>query len=219
MTPPLAPPSEATRIKRKPERGSYDAAAVNAILDAALIGHVGLVGDDGRPVVIPMIYGRDGAAVYLHGSVASRLARALADGVDMSLAVTIVDALVLARSCFHHSMNYRSVVVLGRAIPVEGEEKRHGMRVITEHLAPGRWDEARAPSPIELRQTAVLRLPIDEASAKIRDGGPIDDDEDLALDIWAGIVPLDARFATPVAAPDLGAAVEVSAAALALADR
>jgi nitroimidazol reductase NimA-like FMN-containing flavoprotein (pyridoxamine 5'-phosphate oxidase superfamily) len=205
------PRSEASRVNRLPDRAAYEAETVHAILDAALVGHVGLVGADGRPVVIPMLYGRDGDVLYLHGSVASRLARTLAKGVDACLTVTVVDGLVLARSAFHHSMNYRSVVVLGTATAVDDDEKCHGLEVITQHLVPGRWDEARLPNAIELRKTTVLRLPITEASAKVRTGGPLDDEEDLVLPIWAGVVPVAPAFGAPVPSDDLAPGIDVPA--------
>jgi uncharacterized protein len=202
------PASERSRVRRLPDRAAYDEASIHAVLDAGLVGHVGFV-SDGRPVVIPMLYGRDGDELYLHGSVASRLQRTLAGGIDVCLTVTIVDGLVMARSAFHHSMNYRSAVVLGRATAVAPDEKDAALRVITEHLAPGRWSEVRAPSAVELRQTAVLRLPIDEASVKCRRGGPVDDDEDLALPVWAGVVPCGLSWGEPVGAPDVPAGIGV----------
>jgi uncharacterized protein len=193
---------ERSRVSRHPERAAYDAATVHAVLDAALVAHVGFVAA-GRPVVIPMLYGRDGDALYLHGSVASRLQRTLANGIDVCLTVTLVDGLVLARSAFRHSMNYRSVVVLGRAMLVRPEDKDHALRIITEHVVPGRWDEVRPPSPIELRQTSVLRLAIEEASAKSRTGGPIDADEDLGMTVWAGVLPCAVTWGDPIDADDL----------------
>ena len=196
------PKSELSRVKRVPDRASYDAESVYAILDAAPIGHVGFTTDE-RAVVIPMLYGRDEDVLYLHGSVASRLQRVLAGGVPLCLTVTLVDGLVLARSAFHHSMNYRSAVVFGRATPVEGEEKVHGLRVVSEHLLEGRWAESRAPYEKEIRQTSVLRMEIEEASAKVRRGGPIDEPEDYALPIWAGVIPSTLTWAAPVAEPDL----------------
>jgi uncharacterized protein len=198
-----APASELSRVKRRPERGAYDATSIHAVLDAAMVGHVGFM-SSGRPLVIPMLYGRDGDVLYLHGSVASRLQRTLANGIDVCLTVTIVDGLVLARSAFHHSMNYRSAVVLGRAMLVRPEDKEHALRVISEHMAPGRWDEVRPPTPVELKQTSVLRLAIDEASAKVRTGPPIDDENDLALPVWAGVLPCSTTWGEPVDAADLG---------------
>ncbi|HKA03422.1 MAG TPA: pyridoxamine 5'-phosphate oxidase family protein [Acidimicrobiales bacterium] len=197
-----APVSERSRVKRLPDRAAYDAASIDAVLDAALVGHVGFVAA-GRPVVIPMIYGRDGDVLYLHGSVASRLQRTLANGIDVCLTVTLVDGLVLARSAFHHSMNYRSAVVMGRAVLVRPDEKEHALRVISEHLTPGRWSEVRPPTPVELKQTSVLRLAIEEASAKARTGGPIDDDEDIDLPVWAGVIPCSLTWGDPVDATDL----------------
>jgi nitroimidazol reductase NimA-like FMN-containing flavoprotein (pyridoxamine 5'-phosphate oxidase superfamily) len=198
------PRSEASRVRRVPQRAAYDDATIHAILDAAVIGHVGFVAA-GRPVVIPMLYGREGDAVYLHGSVASRLLRSLAGGIEMCLTVTLVDGLVLARSAFHHSMNYRSVVAFGRARALDGAAKEHGLRVISEHLAPGRWEQVRPPTAQELRMTSVLRMPIEEASAKIRTGDPVDDEEDLALAVWAGVVPCALTWGAPIPAANLPA--------------
>ncbi|MET0738722.1 MAG: pyridoxamine 5'-phosphate oxidase family protein [Acidimicrobiales bacterium] len=183
-------------IKRHPERGSHETAVVHAVLDAAPMGHLGFV-VDGQPFVIPMLYGRIDGAIYLHGSVASRLLRTMAGGVDVCLTATLVDGLVLARSAFHHSLNYRSAMVFGRAVTVEGEEKVAALKAISEHLRPGRWDEVRAPSDIELRQTAVLRLEVEEMSAKARSGGPIDELEDLDLPVWAGVVPCALAWGSP----------------------
>ena len=188
--------SEASRVKRIPARAAYDEETIHAVLDAGLVGHVGFVAGT-RPVVIPMLYGRDGGVLYLHGSVASRLLRTLAGGLDVCLTVTLVDGLVLARSAFHHSMNYRSAVVFGHAVLLRGEEKEHGLRVISEHLAPGRWGEVRPPNDQELKLTSVLRLTIDEASAKIRTGGPVDDEPDLLLPMWAGVVPCSLVWGEP----------------------
>ncbi|HEY3834068.1 MAG TPA: pyridoxamine 5'-phosphate oxidase family protein [Acidimicrobiia bacterium] len=197
------PSSEFTRIRRQPDRAAYDREAVHTVLDAALVAHVGFV-DGGHPVVIPMLFGRDGDRVYLHGSVASRLQRTLAKGVDLCLTVTIVDGLVFARSAFHHSMNYRSAVLLGRAVPVAPEAKAHALRCIAEHLTAGRWDESRAPTEPELKQTSVLELHVEHASAKARVGGPIDDEDDIPLSIWAGVVPIAQSFGTPLTEPDSG---------------
>jgi hypothetical protein len=183
-------------IKRHPERGSHDTEAVHAVLDAAPMGHLGFV-VEGQPFVIPMLYGRIDEAIYLHGSVASRLLRTLAGGVEVCLTATLVDGLVLARSAFHHSMNYRSAVVFGRAVPVDGDEKVVALKAISEHLRPGRWDEVRPPSEVELRQTAVLRLEVEDMSAKARTGGPIDEPEDMDLPVWAGVVPCGLTWGTP----------------------
>jgi len=189
-------------VKRLPARASYDEASVHAVLDASLVGHVGIV-VDGQPFVIPMLYGRDGDALYLHGSVASRLTRSLAKGLDVCLTATLVDGIVLARSAFHHSMNYRSVVVFGTAVEVTGEEKTHGLRCISEHLAPGRWAQVREPNDDELRVTKVLRLTIEDASVKARTGDPIDDEDDLDLPVWAGVVPCSLVWGEPVPSADL----------------
>jgi uncharacterized protein len=209
MPPSPGPSSERSRVRRAPARAHYDAAAVHAILDAEQVAHVGFVAD-GQPVVIPTIYGRDGDALYLHGSVASRMMRTLAGGVSVSASVTVVDAYVMARSAFHHSMNYRSVVVFGTATMCVDDDKLHGLRVITEHLAPGRWEEVRAPSRPELRQTTVLRLPIEEASAKARTHGVNDDEGDLSLPVWAGLVPVVRSLGQPVADPGLGDGIDLS---------
>jgi uncharacterized protein len=186
-----------TTLKRHPERGSHDLEAVHAVLDAAPMGHLGFA-VDGQPFVIPMLYGRVDDALYLHGSVASRLMRTTAAGIPVCLTVSIVDGLVLARSAFHHSMNYRSAVVLGRAVPVDGDEKVTALKAISDHLRPGRWDEVRPPTERELRQTAVLRLEVEESSAKVRSGGPVDEPEDLDLDVWAGVVPCELVWGRPV---------------------
>jgi nitroimidazol reductase NimA-like FMN-containing flavoprotein (pyridoxamine 5'-phosphate oxidase superfamily) len=192
-------PSPRTRVRRLPERGRYDRGAVDAILDAGLVAHLGFV-SEGQPYVIPTLHARVGDVVYVHGSAASRTLRTLADGVPACLTVTLLDGIVLARSVFEHSMNYRSVVVLGTAQPVDGpDERRAALEAFTDKLLPGRWDEARAPTRKELKATAVLRLPLDEASAKIREGGPEDGDTpDAALDVWAGHVPLVVRALDPV---------------------
>ncbi|MEX0674003.1 MAG: pyridoxamine 5'-phosphate oxidase family protein [Gaiellaceae bacterium] len=184
-------PSARTEVRRHPERGVYDRAAIDAILDEGLYCHVGFVAD-GRPFVIPTIHARAGDVLYLHGSPASRMLRTLAGGIDVCVTVTILDGLVLARSVYNHSMNYRSVVVLGNARPVEDrEEKLAALGAIVEHVAPGRSADARAPSDKELAGTSVLALALDEASAKVRTGPPKDFDEDVPLPTWAGVVPLE----------------------------
>jgi nitroimidazol reductase NimA-like FMN-containing flavoprotein (pyridoxamine 5'-phosphate oxidase superfamily) len=187
-----------SRVRRHPERAAYDTEAVHAVLDAAPMGHLGFV-VDGQPFVIPMLYGRIDEAVYLHGSVASRLLRTMAGGIEVCLTVTLVDGLVLAKSAFHHSMNYRSAVLFGRAVKVEGDEKVAGLKAISDQLRPGRWDEVRAPSDEELRMTSVLRLHVEEASAKARTGGPVDEPEDLALPVWSGVVPCELTWGAPIA--------------------
>jgi uncharacterized protein len=185
-----ARPTTRTRVRRIPERGVYDRAVIEAILDEGLLCHVGFV-HDGQPVVIPTLYARVGDVVYVHGSAASRTLRMLAGGSDVCLTVTLLDGLVLARSAFHHSANYRSVLIFGRARLVEdADEKLTALEAFAEHVAHGRWADVRPPTPLELKATKVLALPLVEASAKVRTGPPIDDDEDYALDTWAGVVPL-----------------------------
>jgi nitroimidazol reductase NimA-like FMN-containing flavoprotein (pyridoxamine 5'-phosphate oxidase superfamily) len=191
------PPSDRTRVRRLGERGHYDAQTIHAILDEALICHVGFV-VNGQPVVIPTIHWRDGDTLYVHGSAASRMLRSLRDGVDACVTVTLLDGLVLARSAFHHSMNYRSVVVFGEAREVVDDEKLRALDSLVEHVVRGRSAEVRAPNEKELRQTLVLALPIDEASAKIRTGGPVDDDEDYSLPVWAGVLPLQLTPGEPL---------------------
>ncbi|QRG09635.1 pyridoxamine 5'-phosphate oxidase family protein [Xanthobacter dioxanivorans] len=181
--------TERTTLRRRPNKGVYDRDSIYAILDEAFVCHVGFV-QEGQPFVIPTGYGRDGDTLYLHGSSASRMMRALAEEIPICVTVTLVDALVLARSVFNHSVNHRSVVVLGKAALVEGEEKMHGLTVLTNHIVPGRWDDVRPPTDLEMKATSLLKMRIDEASAKIRSGPPADDDEDYALPYWGGIVPV-----------------------------
>lgn len=185
--------TERTKIKRLPKRGIYDRDVINSILDEAFICHVGFVVDD-QPYVIPTGFARIDNDLYIHGSAASRMLRAVAGGIDVCVTVTLIDGLVLARSAFHHSMNYRSVVILGKAqIVDEKAEKDKALEALTEHIVPGRWADVRWPSELELKATTVLKLPIEEASAKIRTGGPIDDEEDYDMDVWAGILPLSLK--------------------------
>jgi uncharacterized protein len=192
-------PTPRTKVKRLAKRAVYDEAAVYAILDEGIVCHVGFV-REGQPFVIPTLYARSGDALYFHGSGASRMLRSLAEGIEVCLTVTLVDAYVLARSAFHHSMNYRSVVVLGQARQVsERGEMLEALRLITDHVVPGRWDEVRGPNELEMKQTAVLCLPLREVSAKVRTGAPADDEEDYALPIWAGIVPIHTSLGEPVA--------------------
>lgn len=201
-------PSPRTEVRRHPERGVYDRAAIDAILDEALYCHVGFLAD-GRPFVIPTIHARAGDMLYLHGSPASRMLRTLAGGIDVCVTVTILDGLVLARSVYNHSMNYRSVVVLGNARRLEErEEKLTALEAIVEHVARGRSADARPPSDKELAGTLVLALPLDEASAKVRSGPPKDFDDDLSLPIWAGVVPLGLVAGEPEAAADLPAGLD-----------
>jgi nitroimidazol reductase NimA-like FMN-containing flavoprotein (pyridoxamine 5'-phosphate oxidase superfamily) len=184
------PVTERTRVRRLPQRATHERAVVHAILDAGLVCHVGLV-EAGRPVVIPTAYARVDDTLVLHGSTRSRTLMAAADGVDLCCTVTLLDGLVLARSAFHHSINYRSVVAFGRARVIEDEPGRiAALRAFTERLYPGRWDEVREPSAQELKATMVLALPLTEAVAKVRTGPPVDDEEDYALPVWAGVVPL-----------------------------
>ncbi|HLY39260.1 MAG TPA: pyridoxamine 5'-phosphate oxidase family protein [Candidatus Binatia bacterium] len=192
------PASERTTIRRLPKRAAYDRAMIDAILDEALHCHLGFA-VDGQPYVIPTIHARVADRVYVHGSAASRMLRTLAGAVPACLTVTLVDGLVLARSAFHHSMNYRSVVVLGTAqAVVEPAEKVAALHAIVEHVVPGRWDDVRPPNERELKATSVLCLPLTEASAKVRTGGPLDDEEDLGLPCWAGVLPFSAVPGAPV---------------------
>jgi nitroimidazol reductase NimA-like FMN-containing flavoprotein (pyridoxamine 5'-phosphate oxidase superfamily) len=203
-----AAPSPRTTVRRLPERGDYDPATLHAILDEGLVCHVSVT-LDGQPFTMPMAYGRIGSRLYLHGSTASRLLRALGDGTPACVTVTLLDGVVFARSAFHHSMNYRSVVVLGRASEVsDAEERLAALRAIVEHVAAGRWREVRRPSAAELARSLVVSLPLDEASAKLRRGGPIDDEEDLGLDVWAGVVPLSLVAGAPLPGPDLRAGID-----------
>ena len=196
-----------TRVRRLPKRGAYDLETIHAILDEALICHAGFV-VDGMPVVIPTIHWRDGDVLYLHGSAASRMLRSLRDGVQACVTVTLLDGLVLARSAFHHSMNYRSVVIFGQARLVEDREEMHrALDALVEHVVPGRAKEVRAPNEKELKQTMVLAIPIEEASAKIRTGGPVDDEEDYALPVWAGVLPLQLTPREAIA--DVGVTADV----------
>jgi len=177
------------RVKREPHRGAYDRETIDAILDEALLCHLGFQ-VEGRPTVIPTLHARVGDRLYVHGSAASRMLRHAASGMPMCATVTLFDGLVLARSVFNHSVNYRSVVVFGTATLVDEAEKREALRALTEQLAPGRWDEARQPTAKELKATSILSLPLDEASAKVRTGAEEDEPEDLDLPVWAGVVPV-----------------------------
>jgi uncharacterized protein len=194
----LVRPTVHTRVRRHPERGRYERAEIDAILDEALFCHVGFV-DAGRPFVIPIIHARVGADLYLHGSPASRMLRELAEEVDVCVTATLLDGIVLARSVYNHSLNYRSAVVLGRARKLDDrQEKLKALEAIVEHVVPGRSREARAPSEKELAGTSVLALPIDEASAKVRTGPPGDFDDDLELPVWAGVIPLSTVAGEPL---------------------
>jgi nitroimidazol reductase NimA-like FMN-containing flavoprotein (pyridoxamine 5'-phosphate oxidase superfamily) len=196
-------PSERATVRVHADRAAYDREAIEVILDEGLVAHVGIVDGD-SPIVIPMNYGRQGDRLYLHGKPASRLLRAVAAGRPISVTVTLVDGLVLAKSVFSHSVNYRSVVVFGTGRLVRDDDaKLEALRVITEHIVPGRWADARQPSEAELRQTYVVEIPLGEASAKVRRGGPMDDPVDADLAVWTGVVPLSLEAAEPVPASAL----------------
>jgi nitroimidazol reductase NimA-like FMN-containing flavoprotein (pyridoxamine 5'-phosphate oxidase superfamily) len=197
-----------TTLKRLPDRGAHDFETMARILDEGFFCHVGFVAD-GQPYVVPTGYGRDGRTLYIHGSSASRMLRDLSSGVPVCVTVTLFDGLVLARSAFHHSINYRSVMVLRVARQAEGDEKLRGLRTITEHMMRGRWDDVRAPTPQELKATTVLQIDIEEASAKIRTGGPKDDEEDVALPVWAGVLPFTLVPQAPVPETGLAPGVEL----------
>jgi uncharacterized protein len=185
----LARPPDRIRVKREPKRGHYDRETIDAILDEALLCHLGFA-IDGQPYVIPTLHARVGDTLYVHGSAASRMLRHLDAGAPVCATVTLFDGLVLAKSVFNHSVNYRSAVVFGVARSVPDEQKRAALHALTDRLAPGRWDEARQPTDQELKATWILELPIDEASAKVRSGGPEDEPEDEDLPVWAGVVPV-----------------------------
>jgi uncharacterized protein len=196
-------PTARTRVTREPHRGIYDRNVAYQILDEAFICHVGFTVDN-QPYVIPTSYGRDGDNLYVHGSAASRMLRGMKDGLPVCVTVTLLDGLVLARSVFNHSMNYRSVVVLGTASAVEdAAEKIAALKALTEHIIPGRWNDARLPNERELKATLVLRVPIREFSAKARTGPPLDDEEDLSFPTWAGVIPLKMVPGTPANDPKL----------------
>lgn len=203
-------PTDQTKVRRLPERGKYDHETVYSILDEGFICHVGFIAGDGRPVVIPTAYGREGGRLYIHGSTASRMQRALGEGIDVCVTVTLTDGLVLARSGFHSSINYRSVVIMGKATPIEDPaEKARVLYLFSEHLLPGRWAEIRGPSEQELKGTSVLAIELEEVSAKVRTGPPADDKEDYALPVWAGVLPIEIKFGEPAADPKLTAKVGV----------
>jgi hypothetical protein len=192
------PASERVRLRRKRERGNHERATIDAILDEALIAHLGIADENGQPFVVPTLHARSGDLVYLHGSTASRTLRALGAGAQACLTVSLLDGLVLARAAMHHSANYRSVMLLGTARPVDSPpEKRAALEAIVEHIVPGRWAETRAPTENEMKATSVLALSIDEASAKIRTGPPIDDEQDYELPVWAGVIPILSEAGKP----------------------
>jgi nitroimidazol reductase NimA-like FMN-containing flavoprotein (pyridoxamine 5'-phosphate oxidase superfamily) len=198
-TPPNRAASDRSRVKRIPDRGVYDVDTIHRILDEGIVCHVGLVVDN-QPFVIPMAYVRIGDRICLHGSPASRTLKALASGAEVCITVTLLDGLVLARSAFHHSMNYRSAVLFGKGTEiVDKSEKVKVLHALSDHLIPGRWQEIRGPNENELKQTMVVAVPIDEVSAKVRTGGPRDDEEDMGLSMWAGVVPLQMIAMEPIA--------------------
>jgi nitroimidazol reductase NimA-like FMN-containing flavoprotein (pyridoxamine 5'-phosphate oxidase superfamily) len=191
-------PTPRTRVVREPDRGVYDRDTVNRILDEGFLCHVGFA-VDGQPFVIPTSYGREGDVLYIHGSAASRMLRNLDRGISVCVTVTLLDGLVLARSVFNHSMNYRSVVILGTATLITNpEEKIAALRTLSEHIIPQRWDDSRQPNEKELKATSVLRIPIDEFSAKVRVGPPIDDEPDYSFPTWAGVIPLEMQVGSPI---------------------
>lgn len=195
--------SDRTRVRRVPDRGVYDAEAINRILDDNILCHVGFNADHG-PVVLPTLFGRDNNVIYLHGSSGAHMLRNMRGGIPVSVAVTSVDGIVAARSHFHHSINYRSVVIFGNAVEItDVQEKLHALEILTNHVMPGRWDEARQPNTAEFTQTMVLKLSLEEASAKVRVGPPIDEEEDMSLDVWAGVIPMAVVAGEPIDSPDL----------------
>jgi len=204
-------PTPRTRVVREAHRAVYDREAAYAILDEGFLCHVGFV-VDGQPFVIPTSYGRKDANLYIHGSAASRMLRNMKDAIPVCITVTLLDGLVLARSIFNHSMNYRSVVILGKATLVDDpEEKLEVLRLLSEHILPGRWAESRQPNASELKQTSVLRLPIEEFSAKVRSGPAIDDEEDYSFRTWAGVIPLEMTAGAPMDDARLAPGCEVPA--------
>jgi uncharacterized protein len=202
-------PTKRTQVQRLPNRGVYEREEVYRILDEGLVCHVGFIAE-GKPVVIPTGYGRRGDVLYVHGSAASRMLRTLGKGADVCVTVTLLDGLALARSAFHHSMNYRSVVIFGKAAVVEDPAaKLAALDIFTEHIASGRWKDVRTPTEKELQATTVLSVPLDEVSAKVRTGPPLDDEEDYALPIWAGVLPLKLTPSSPIADSRLPGGIDV----------
>ncbi len=202
-------PTARTRVVREPQRAVYDRQTIYGILDEGFVCHVGFA-IDGQPFVIPTSYGRKDEILYIHGSAASRMLRNAGSGIPICVTVTLLDGLVLARSIFNHSMNYRSVVLIGTAIAIEDrEEKLAALRILSDHILPGRWNDARQPNDQELKATTVIRLPIEEFSAKVRQGMPLDDESDYAFPTWAGVVPLNLVPATPMSDTRLQPAIVV----------
>lgn len=211
--------TDRTKVRRLPERGVYDRDTIYGIIDSGFLCHVAFNAEHG-PVVLPTLYGRDGDTLYLHGSSGAHMLRSMRQGIPVSVAITNVDGVVVARSHFHNSINYRSVVVFGTATEVtDVEEKMLGLKVVTNHILPGRWEEGRKPSTSEFTQTMVLKLPLDEASAKARTGGPKDDPEDMSAPVWAGVLPVGLRAGEPVPDEALDAGIQVSPSVEALRDR
>lgn len=208
QTPPSPGSTARTRVRRIPEKAVIDRDVLHRVLDAGLVAHVGVV-DQGQPFVIPVAYARDGERLLIHGSGASRLFRALAEGAPACVTVTLLDAMVVARSAFESSMQYRSVMALGHFTVLEGAEHLAGVRLITEHLMPGRWDEVRAPLPKELKATSVLAMNLDEVSIKVSDGPPEDADADIAGPAWAGHIPFTHGLGPAVPAPDLQPGIQI----------
>lgn len=195
--------TDRTKLHRLPKRGSYDVETIYGILDEGFVAHVGFVAD-GQTFVIPTGYARSGDKLLIHGSSVSRMMRALSKEIEICVTVTLIDGLVLARSAFHHSMNYRSVVVFGAAKLINDEnEKLEALRLFTEHIIPNRWREVRLPTANELKATTILALPLEEASAKIRTGNPVDDEEDYEMNVWAGVLPVVMNFGVPVPDPQM----------------
>jgi len=204
------PRSERTRVRREPNRGHYGRDVINGILDTGMVAHVGFVSDNNQPLVIPMLYVRDGDRLLIHGSSAGRLLNTAGDGVNICVTVTIADGLVVARSAFNSSLNYRSVVALGKARAVsEAGAKWDALARLVDRMIPGRWDDCRQPTELEMKATMILEMPINEASAKIRTGGPNDDEEDLALNYWAGVIPFAKHTLDPVPHEKLAASVQL----------
>jgi uncharacterized protein len=207
---PTMAPTAKSKIKRVPKRGHYDRETINKILDESQICHIAF-NHNGHPVSIPTIFGRYGDKLYIHGASVSRMIQELEKGLEISLSVAHVDGLVLARSAFHHSMNYRSVVVFGKARLVADNELNDALKIISDHLIPGRWEEVRLPNTKELKATKVLEISIDETSAKVRTGDPVDDEEDYALNIWAGVIPFKNIVSEPINDGKLRAGINLPA--------
>lgn len=201
--------SSRSTVQRNPKRGIYDSEQIYQILDREFICHVGII-QNGTPVVIPTMYGREEDKIYIHGASVSRLVTALEEGIEVCLSVANATGLVLARSAFHHSLNYESVVIFGKGKLVNDSEKETALKVISDHILKGRWEEVRSPSQKELKATKVIEIKIDEASAKVRTGPPKDDPEDYDLNIWAGVLPIQKNYGYPIPDPDLKKKVEIS---------